>query len=289
MRDLEDIYARELRRRGSLSRTSRVKYCTIVAAYLASLEGAEPTKERALDWIADLKDRGYADKSYEFYAHVVGNFHRTVLREELELKVRRAKTLPPYFPWASVERILAQAERGLPRARSPEHRERNHDACAFLAFTGCRSGELQALRRRDVDFDGELIHVRGGKGNKDRALPMHERAVLPLRRACKGKSASARVFDSFGARKLYDMVTRLAAAAGVDAFSPHAFRHAFCTELVARNVPLDRVQRLMGHENLDSTARYLGLNASHLREAIDVLGGGTVPVVEEEEERSHLL
>jgi len=85
---------------------------------------------------------------------------------------------------------------------------------------------------------------------------------------------------AFRERNLYRMVTGLARRAGVDAFTPHSFRHAFATDLVHRGVPLDKVMRLMGHESLETTQLYLGLTAGDLRDAIARLGGGGGPRVE---------
>ncbi len=282
MGHLGDIYSLELRRR-DIERSTRDRYGQIVTAYLASLNGHAPTRETALDYLADLKDRGYADKSYKLYGHVLRDFHRIEMGQDLRLKLKKVRTLPPNVPWPSVERVLAQAERGL-RGHSPERRERSHDACAFLAFTGCRRSELLALRVRNVDFERSLIHIRNAKGKKDRSLPMVERVIVPLRHRCKGKAGSALVFETFNERSIYRMVTGLARRAGVEMFTPHSFRHAFATDLVHRGVPLDKVMRLMGHESLETTQLYLGLTVGDLRGAIALLGGGmTGPVVEEED------
>ena len=284
MGHLGDIYSRELRRRISLSRPSRERYGQIAGAYLSWLDGSEPTRESALDYLADRSDRGYAAKSCELFTHVVRDFHRTVLGENLGLKVKRSKPLPPYYPWSSVERVLAQAERGL-RGHSPERRERNYDACAFLAFTGCRRSELLALRVRNVDFERGLIHIRNAKGRKDRSIPMFERAVVPLRRRSKGKTGSILVFETFTARSLYRAVTMLAGRAGVETFTPHSFRHAFATDLVHSGAPLDHVQRLMGHESLETTQLYLGLTVGDLRETVALLGGGVADSIVPEEDQ----
>lgn len=191
--DFRELYTRELRRR-DIERSTRDRYAQISGAYLASLNGRAPTRETALDYLADLIDLGRSDRTYKLHGHVLRDFHRTVLGQDLRLKLKRVKTLPPYVPWSSVERVLAQAERGL-RGHSLERRERNYDACAFMAFTGCRRSELLALKVRDVDFERGLIHIRGAKGKKDRSLPTFERVIVPLRRRCKGKPGSALVFD----------------------------------------------------------------------------------------------
>ena len=143
--------------------------------------------------MAELNERGCSRSTYELYGHVVRDFHRH-MGQDLGLKLKRRKTLPPYIPWSQVERLLVQAAKGL-QTYSAARRDRNYRACVVLAFTGMRKGELLALRVRDLDFDSRLIHVRQGKGGKDRAIPMHDRVVVPLRDQRQGKASARRVFD----------------------------------------------------------------------------------------------
>ena len=72
----------------------------------------------ALDFLAELNQRGCSRSTYELYVHVVWDFHRHA-GQVLGLKLKRRKTLPPYIPWSHAARLLAQAEKGL-QTYSPE-------------------------------------------------------------------------------------------------------------------------------------------------------------------------
>ena len=64
----------------------------------------------ALDFLAELNQRGGSRSTYELYIHVVWDFHRHA-GQVLGLKLKRRKTLLPYIPWSHVERLLAAAQR----------------------------------------------------------------------------------------------------------------------------------------------------------------------------------
>jgi integrase len=155
-------------------------------------------------------------------------------------------------------------------------------AILVAAYTGLRTGELRALRWRDVDFAAATIHVRknkpaGGeekapKSEKVRSVPLMDDAARALDRLSRRQmfTASAdRVFASatggmVGEDAFRDALYEAMAAAGIDrksfpardGFVFHDLRHTFGT-LAVRVWPLSDVQAYMGHADVDTTMQYV--------------------------------
>lgn len=155
-------------------------------------------------------------------------------------------------------------------------------AVLVAAYTGLRTGELRALRWRDIDFAAATIHVRsnmpaGGeekapKSDKVRSVPMMEDAARVLDRLSRREHFTAptdRVFASetggmVGEDACRDALYEALEAAGIDrksfpargGFVFHDLRHTFGT-LAVRVWPLSDVQAYMGHADIQTTMRYV--------------------------------
>lgn len=252
-----------------LATGTRHLYWRQALAFRGWLGDADPRPEAAASFLADLRGRGYQ-------AATIGNYYAAFrvlfgfLGLPLKLRLRRPRRLPPYWDTGDIERLLAQAERGLP-GQSPEVRRRNTAALLTLTFAGLRRGELLGLRVADLDFRRRTIRVTG-KGDRERVIPMAARLVGPLWEQARGLKAGDRVFP-LGERHFYSIVVRLARAAGLEGFHPHSCRHAFATRLLERGANVRQVQELLGHQNLETTAVYLGVSNTHLKAAIGLLDG----------------
>ena len=152
-------YCREIARR-DYARSTCEKYEQILRVYEEWLAGGAPSVETAGDFSDHLRKLGLARGSLEIYYHVVRGFHES-LGQNFRLKFKKRRSLPPYYPWADVERLLAQASAGLSR-QTEDVKARNYAVAATLAFTGMRRSEVIKLRVRDVDFGQPVVLVRDG-------------------------------------------------------------------------------------------------------------------------------
>ncbi len=262
-----EVYMHHLSRQ-DLAPSSRARYKQIAQAYCSWLGNREPSVDTALDFIAGLRDRDYADNTLNLYKHVVRSLHRA-LGQDVPLKPRKAHVLPDYHSASDIERLLAEAERGL-HGQGPEIKDRNFAFIAVMGFAGLRRGEALNLRVRDINFDQRLIRVRQGKGRKDRTVPMIERLVVPLRQQVKGKSSTAKVFG-ISPRQGYRVVVTLSQKCGLEGFRPHSLRHFYGTALMERGAHLRAVVEMMGHVSIETTMVYVGISPHHLRRTADLL------------------
>jgi site-specific recombinase XerD len=148
----------------------------------------------------------------------------------------------------------------------------------LMLYAGLRRSEVAALLWRDVDLGtrrGEgTIRVRDGKGGKDRTIPLHPtlwdefQGVEPCR--ATAAVAGARDGKRITGKSIGHTFERWLAGRGIQT-SPHVLRHTFATELLRNGADLRHIQELMGHESLETTQRYLRVDAERLRGAVGML------------------
>jgi site-specific recombinase XerD len=133
---------------------------------------------------------------------------------------------------------------------------------------GLRAQEAVDLELADVDFDQELLHVRG-KGGKERAVPLGEEAAYRLRlylqdgRPELARGAVNAFFLSARGRALDTSTLRRIVS------NPHRLRHAFATHLLGGGADLRTIQELLGHSSLSTTQIYSHVDAKRLRKVYD--------------------
>ena len=162
-----------------------------------------------------------------------------------------------------------------------------------LYASGARVAEALALQVRDIDSGRMLLHIRQGKGGKDRYVPMSQTLLDQLRRywkpyrpftwLCPGADLHA----PLTAGAVQKVCTKAARKAGLSKkVSPHTFRHTFATHHLEAGTDLKTMQVMLGHRSLRTTAIYLHVAAQapgQSRQALDLLG----PVLEAEARQAH--
>jgi site-specific recombinase XerD len=135
---------------------------------------------------------------------------------------------------------------------------------------GLRASEVLGLRVPDIDSARMLLWVRHGKGQKDRGVPLSPALLEALRDHWRRRRPTTWLFPgqtpsgqrSLGA--LQRVVRRAVQAAGfAKKVSLHTLRHSYATHLLEAGVDVVTIQRLLGHRDLHTTARYLHLSAPH--------------------------
>jgi site-specific recombinase XerD len=264
--DAFEAYRQELLQR-DIEPATRERYLQVGDAFKAWLAGREPTATLAQGFLADLRNRGYRQRSVILYYHVLRQL-LTTRGESFKLRLRKPQDLPRWFDQGDTDGLLAQAKKGI-RAQKPWQRQRNYALVLALRDAGLRRGEVVGLRVADVDFRRRTLRVTG-KGAKDRVIPMTQRLLIALWELCSGKNATDPVFGLNG-RSVYRIITRLAREAGLEGLHPHTLRHSFGTELVSRGAYIKAVAELVGHADITTTSVYLRTCPQHLRAAIELL------------------
>src|SRR6266705_2014152 len=170
--------------------------------------------------------------------------------------------------------ILSQEEvaRLIDAARLPFHRT----LLMALYATGLRRAELARLKVSDVDSKRMVIHVRGGKGRKDRDVMLSPKLLEALREHWRGvqRKPSAWLFPGnrwhtgdtpIDTKVVWNACQEAAQRAGLQKdVHPHTLRHCFATHLLEAGADLRTIQMLLGHRDLEETTIYLHLSERHL-------------------------
>ena len=126
---------------------------------------------------------------------------------------------------------------------------------------GLRIGELTQLTVHSLCFDPPQIRIAKAKGGSFRVVPMGDHLAGILKKYV----ATLQKPSLFGSMDVYAIVHRVALAAGVTKrVTPHSFRHAFATHLLLNGAAMVHVARLLGHQHVQSTARYTHLQPMDL-------------------------
>jgi site-specific recombinase XerD len=182
---------------------------------------------------------------------------------EARLGPRRARRLPDAPAAAEIEQTLDALEGDGPVAL------RNRALVELVYSAGLRSAEAVGLDLADVDFEQELVHIRRGKGGKERVVPLGEEAALWLARYLRearpalATGANDALFLSARGRRLDTSTLRRIVP------HPHRLRHAFATHLLEGGADLRTIQELLGHSSLSTTQVYSHVDPRHLRRVYD--------------------
>jgi site-specific recombinase XerD len=182
---------------------------------------------------------------------------------DARLGPRRARRLPDAPTAAEIERTLDSLEGDEPIA------VRNRALVELVYSAGLRSAEAVGLDLGDVDFEQELVHVRRGKGGKDRVVPLGEEAAhwvaryLHDSRPGLARGANDALFLSATGKRLDTSTLRRLVP------HPHRLRHAFATHLLEGGADLRTIQELLGHSSLSTTQIYSHVDARRLRKVYD--------------------
>jgi site-specific recombinase XerD len=191
---------------------------------------------------------------------------------DASLAPRRARRLPVAPKPAEVDALLEALGQEGPLGL------RNRALIELVYSAGLRSAEAVGLDLQDIDFEQELVHVRG-KGGKERVVPLGEEAAYhvarylrqarpQLARAESGASGAVRhaenaVFVSARGRRLDTSTLRRLVP------NPHKLRHAFATHLLEGGADLRVIQELLGHSSLSTTQIYSHVDGRRLRRVYD--------------------
>lgn len=165
---------------------------------------------------------------------------------------RKAKRPPAVLTPEEVSRLLAAVES--PKARM---------LLTTMYGCGLRISEAIGLEVRDVDSQRGVIHVRQGKGRKDRYAPLGETLLEQLRDYWRSERPSRFLFPGSRAdqpigvaavREEFRLAKRIARIA--TPCTTHALRHSYASHCLAAGMEVSAIQQILGHASLETTATY---------------------------------
>jgi site-specific recombinase XerD len=176
-------------------------------------------------------------------------------------KIKTEKTIKDTF-----------SDEGLEQLRDAAGELRDLAVIDLLASTGMRVGELVQLNREDINFH-ERECVVFGKGGNERVVYFDARTKIHLLNYLEGRSdANPALFVSLTrphSRLLIGGVEALLREIGrradIQKVHPHKFRRTLATRAIDKGMPIEQVQRLLGHVRIDTTMHYAMVNQSNVK------------------------
>lgn len=238
-------------------------------------------------------DRLGPDHIRQYQAHLLRDRKlkpETVVGQVAALRFFFVRTLKRRFPPDSIPYPKYTHHR-VPRVLSPEEVARLIDAASnlqarailmLLYSTGIRRSELVRLCVQDIDSERRIVHIRQGKGGKDRDVPMCPKLLETLREYWRWKKPKTWLFPRGIAKRgdhehltdkaVWYAVAEAARHAGLKKrVAPHMLRHSFATHLLENGADLPTIQVLLGHADLEATSIYLHLSRRHLETTVNPL------------------
>lgn len=145
----------------------------------------------------------------------------------------------------------------------------------FLYYSGIRLNELIHLRWQDIDFERKSIHIKTGKGGKQRVVFLHDKLTEALK--FYGIKKEKEVFESNRKKRYSDesiqlIVKNTAKKAGISKkATPHILRHSFATHLLEAGADIRHIQKLLGHASLQTTQIYTHVANKDIKKLANLL------------------
>lgn len=230
--------------------------------------------EQVKDYLFELQQRSKTP-SQSYFKHTVYGLRFLLKTEGLPYShlhlpsIAKVNKLPTVLSRQEVWRILQTAEL------------LKHKLLIGLLYgCGLRCMEVRNIELRHLDFDRKMLHIVQGKGSKDRYVPLSGHLIRglktfisienPQRYLFNGnhnrnveeidQSGSPRPdFDSrYSQRGVQWVIKTISKKAGITKdVHTHTLRHSYATHLLEDGVPIIMVQKLLGHERIESTMEYL--------------------------------
>lgn len=191
---------------------------------------------------------------------------------ELLASPRIGRTLPDVLSFGEIVKLIGAIDLSTPEGN------RNRAILEVMYACGLRVSELVGLRISDLSLTEGFVRITG-KGDKQRLVPIGERAMMLMEDYRKGirsnmnikKGQEDFVFLNRRGSKLsrvmiFTIIRQTAVLAGINKkISPHTFRHSFATHLVEGGADLRAVQEMLGHSSITTTEIYTHLDNAFLR------------------------
>ena len=250
--------------------------------YIEEITVTDIRRGDCMDFLAELSESMSASsvRSYITTLRSFGTFIEADLWDEGWRNVFGTLRYPKpeqFFPKILTREEIEAMISQMSRRTATQFRDR---ALVSLTYaSGLRASEIADLCLEDIDLDERTVHVRHGKGDKERWSFMDQAAAGAIQQWQSVREAFAAAESPFlfigrGTEQLsrvsvYNIVTAAGDSIGVEA-SPHTLRRSRATHLRESGAPIDLVQKMLGHSSPTVTANhYINIDPGRIRDMIE--------------------
>ena len=240
------------------------------------------TRKDIEKFLSERKEQGSKSRTVARNKVSIVNLYKFLVMENYISKnptdnlevIRLKRVLPESLTTTEVDDLLAvpneKTDKGL----------RDKAIFELMYSSGLRVSEICSLKIEDISFEEKCLKIKG-KGNRERIVPINDRALDILQRyiqtsrviMVKGKKTSE-LFLNFRGDKIsrvgiWKIVKETMKKSDIDKnVYPHTLRHSFATHLIQHGADLRSVQRMLGHSDITTTEIYTHVDSSHLKKQI---------------------
>lgn len=214
-------------------------------------------------YLAIQKDKGLSNRSLDNMRAALSAFFQWMAVEDVVSKNPTASVKPIKYV-KEVRKAFSEVELDALRTACKTQKERA--VIEMLLSSGVRVSELADMNVEDIDVLAMTVHVKHGKGGKERITYLNPVAVKHLQKYLAERAEDGAVLfynqkhNRLEAGGIRYILNELAKRAGVENCHPYRFRRTFATNLAARGMEIQEIQRLLGHSNIATTLEYVAID-----------------------------
>lgn len=221
-------------------------------------------------------NRNVANSTLDHVRIVINAFYNWCRHEGL-VTVNPCETIRPIKVPESSRQPLDQMELELIRDACKDLREKA--LIDFLYSTGCRVDEVVEMKVADIDWKEHSALVRHGKGDKERIVYLNPECEISLKKYLKErKNQTEYVFSherklknpKMSTRAIQEIIRKIVSRVELESgkkITPHVFRHTTATIALTNGMPIEQVQKMLGHSKLDTTMIYAKVRDAAVQES----------------------
>lgn len=256
-------------------KTQKTYKCYIRQIAAISLEFRKLAVDISNEEIADYlfkvkKENDYSESYFKFTVYGLRYLFRLYGLEDKLIKLPplpKKKTLPVVLSQAECKKLFAVPEKF-----------KDKFMIALMYSAGLRMGELQRLERLDIDTGRMLIHVRQGKGKKDRYIVLSKFLSSRYEKYCRQYKITKFVFPGqkqghyISKTTVRKILKHAVLKAGIEkSVCVHTLRHCFATHMLENGIDIVTVKEQLGHECIQTTLEYLHVARLERKTAVSPL------------------
>lgn len=240
----------------SMSTLSNYMRCIAHVALKYNCLPTDLDLEQIEDYLLHLKKKGASEADFKLTVYGLRFLFRCDGLDDRAIKlpsIKRDKKLPVVLSPKEMKELLKAP--GLLKHRV---------LIGVLYGCGLRCHEVRSLLIKDVDFDRNMIHIRQGKGRKDRYVPLGEHLARGLKKYLDAEKPVKWLFNGkdhqqpFSPRGTQWVVREASKKTDIKKqISVHTLRHTYATHLLEQGLDIVSIKELLGHAHIETTMVYL--------------------------------
>ncbi|MDD2871267.1 MAG: tyrosine-type recombinase/integrase [Candidatus Gracilibacteria bacterium] len=261
---------RELKYRNYSKETVKT-YSTCLKYFLEYIKNdiSKINKETILNFVIILQEKKKAPKTINLYKDSIKFFCKNIINLNLDFDIKlskESKKLPVVLTNNEIQKIINSID------------NKKHKFIISLSYSsGLRVSDIINLKIGDFDFENLTIHIKLGKGQKDRITIFSEKLKNEIKNLSAGKNGNDLLIESerggkLTTRTLQKIFSEALKKSGVLKNATfHSLRHSFATHLLENGTDIRYIQELLGHANIKTTQIYTKVVTPKLKNIISPL------------------